>query len=324
MRLSATRNHRPPQMRKVARIMPKVIVGCIVFVIVALVILCLQATFKKTPYRQSMVIAGNPAHILSLNASRTALTIIDLPEDTVVSAVNGYGHYSVRSLMTLDALDNHHGALVINSLSDAIGMPISWYIDPGEMANGVGSVEMIRRIFSWGSVGKLLQSKLESSIPFVDWIGLVYALRFIPADAVTFLDVTPAIVPMESPDGSVVPTLDEFKLDFILENSLYDAGLRAENLTVAVYNTTQVPTVGSRASRQLARMGIQLVFVGNAEPAISGCNITGTKSAQKSKTAQFIRSYFSCTQASDDQHIGKGTGADLVVELGSDYAARYK
>ena len=98
----------------------------------------------------------------------------------------------------------------------------------------------------------MLIGKIDTSVPISTWISLVWMLRFIPADAVEIVDVGPAIVPMQLPDGGSAPTLDERKLDFVLQNRLVDTGLRSENLTVAMYNTTQIASVGLRASRQLS------------------------------------------------------------------------
>lgn len=323
-RTPAMRSHTSPQMRRAARVMPHMIIGAFVLCGVGLAVLWLRAILSTTPYRQTIVIAGSPTHVFSLNAARTKVILMDIPEDTVVTAVKGYGKYSVRSLITLDSLDKHHGELVAASLSDALGLPISWYVAPGSVADGDGSVEMVRRIFSWGSIGRILIRRTEVSVPVSAWISLVWSLRFLPADAVEILDVHSAIVSIESPDGESIPTLDESKLDFVLQNSLFDTGLRAENLSVALYNTTQIPSVGQRASRQLSRMGIQMVFVGNAETAKDFCVITGSDAALRTKTAQFIRAYFTCKPEAEPRTIGKETGADLVVELGTDYASQYK
>ncbi len=323
--IPAMRNRTPPQMRRASRFVPKVLIGAFSFAIVVLAVLWLRVAFAAAPYRQTIVIAGNPAHILSLNASKTGIILIDVPEETVISAVKGYGAYSVRSLTTLDGIDKHYGSLISGSISNAFGIPVSWYVAPSDISSGAGSVEMIRRVFSWGSILRRLSGKLETSIPMSTWVHFVWALRFIPADAVKVIDIRPAIVPLTSPDGGIVMTLDESKLDFLLQSELYDTGLRAENLTVAVYNTTDVASVGLRASRQLSRLGVQLVFVGNAEqhPRTS-CVLSGSDTALKSKTAKFIRSYFRCKESAERSQTGKETGADLVVELGSDYAGQYK
>ncbi len=319
------RNRTPPQMRRAGRLVPKLMIGAFSFVIVVLAVLWLRVVSQSAPYRQTIVIAGNPTHILSLNAAKTGIILIDVPEETVISAVKGYGAYSIRSLTTLDTIDKHRGSLVSGSISNAFGIPVSWYVAPGDLSSGAGSVEMIRRVFSWGSIVRRISGKLETTIPMPTWIHFVWALRFIPADAVKIIDIQPAIVPLPSPDGGLVMTLDESKLDFLLQNEVYDTGLRAENLTVAVYNTTDVASIGLRASRQLSRLGVQLVFVGNADQTpLTACVLSGTDTAMKSKTAKFIRSYFRCTEAKERSQTGKETGADLVVELGSDYAAQYK
>ncbi len=323
-RVPAMKSRTQPQIRRTARVMPHAVIGVFVLIVAVLAVLWLRRMSQAAPYRQTIIIAGNPAHILSINAAKTNVTLIDIPEDTVISAVKGYGNYSVRSLIALDGIDKHHGALVSTSLSDALGIPISGYVPPSDITDGSGSVEMVRRMFSWGSIAAVLSRKLSTSIPVSTWVSLVWVLRFIPADAVEILDVRPAIISQASPDGSFVPTLDESRLDFVFQNRLFDIGLRAENLTVALYNTTQIPTVGQRASRQLSRIGIQLVFVGNSDTERAACAITGSDKAVRSKTAQFINAFFKCNTAVERGNIGTETGADLVVELGTDYALQYK
>lgn len=320
----AMRSRTPPQMRRASRLVPHLAVGTFVFILVAFSLIWLTFVLRAVPFRQTIVIAGNPTHILSVNAAKTQVTLIDIPEDTVISAVKGYGNYSIRSLIALDGIDKHHGSLVTLSLADALGIPMSGYVAPSDESAGVGSVDMIRRLFSWGSVVRIMRQKEATSLSLSEWARYVWLLRFIPADAVKLFDVRPAIISSLSPDGSTVSSLDESKLDFVLQNTLFDTGLRSENLTVAVYNTTQIPTVGQRAGRQLSRMGIQLVFVGNADTALSFCVITGSDRAIRSKTAKFIASYFMCKTMVERGNIGKETGADLVVELGTEYASRYK
>lgn len=309
--------------RRASRLLPRIIGGGVALVIILLFGVLSRAIFRPSSFRQTVVIAGNPAHILSLNASRTQIILMDIPEDTVIAAVKGYGKYSVRSLIALDAIDTHHGELITKSISDAFGIPVVWHVVAGEAADEAGSVGLIRRIFSWGSIPKLLNHTIETSVPFTTWVHLVWVTRFLPADAVQVVDMRPAIVTSASADGSEVSTLDESKLDFVLQNTLYDAGLRAENLTVAVYNTTNIPGVGERASRQISRLGIQLVFVGNAEKEVAQCSVSGENQALDSKTAAFIRSYFHCV-SSPMGEVGGGTGADLIVQLGTQYASQYK
>jgi hypothetical protein len=318
------RSHSAAHTRRAHRAIPAFVgIGFIAVCIICSVIF-LRLFVQPFPYRQSLVIAGNPTHIISINAAKNNIIVVDVPEDTVISATHGYGNYPIRSLITLDDIDNHHGALVTGSMSDAFGIPIKWYVNPGELGNGDGTVSLIRSIFSFGNLFRVLQGSMDTSMPLATWINLVWALRFIPADGVESINIRQAIIHVDTPDGSSVSTLDENKLDYMLENSLFDSGLRAEGITAAIYNTTQVPTVGLRASRQVSRMGVQLVFVGNAEPTVSECQINGLREALQSKTADYLADYFGCKKVEGESDIGRGTGADLVVLLGEKYASQYK
>lgn len=318
------RSHTAVNTRRAHRAIPTVVGIGLAVTLVILGFIFFRLLVAPFPYRQSLVIAGNPTHILSINAAKNGITLIDVPEDTVISATHGYGDYPIRSLITLDDIDNHHGKLITSSISDAFGIPITWYVQPGELGNGDGNVGLIRSIFSFTNLIRVLQGSIDTSMPFTTWVNLVWALRFIPADGVETIDVRQAIIHVETPDGSSVATLDESKLDYMLQNALFDNGMRAEGITAAIYNTTQVPTVGLRASRQVSRMGVQLVFVGNAEPLVPECQINGSRDALRSKTADYLSDYFDCKKVEGEGDIGRGTGADLVVLLGEKYAAQYK
>lgn len=162
-------------------------------------------------------------------------------------------------------------------------------------------------------------------MPPFTWAALVWAIQSLPSDAFTYVGSRDTVSEITSPDGSRQKLLDENKIDYVLNQSFFDSGLRSEGLTVALYNTTTIPTVGLRTSRLLTRLGMQLVFVGNSDGNRKACRIIGSKTAMQSKTAAFIRDYFLCEPGDlRSSDVGSGTGADLVVELGTDVASKYR
>ena len=54
---------------------------------------------------------------------------ITIPASAQVDAVGGYGRYSLGSLWKLGAIDNKNGTLVSDSLEEALGISIPWYVD---------------------------------------------------------------------------------------------------------------------------------------------------------------------------------------------------
>jgi len=116
--------------------------------------------------------------------------------------------------------------------------------------------------------------------------------------------------------------LDPSRLDYIINNAFLDTGLRGEQLSIAVYNTTSVPSVGERAARVMSHLGLQLVFVGNSTPERPTCVVTGSSRALSTKTAMFIRDYFQCTEG-PPLSTDAGAAADLVLYLGTQYAQQF-
>ncbi len=278
----------------------------------------LRTLFSSIPFRQTVVVVADPVHVVSFDAKNRKITTVDIPLDTVIPAALGYGKYTMRALISLDDIDHHDGALIVGSVSNALGLPISGHMKSDGSVDGPMTIDMLRKIFSYGSVPKVFMNR---SVSWSMWVRLVGSVGSMSADAWRPIQISQAIVDMASPDGSMVPTLDESRLDYIIDTSFFDTGIRSEGTSVAVYNTTDVPSVGLRASRQLSRVGMQLIYVGNSETEVKRCVVVGSDILQKTKTAQFIRAYYGCETKQDDE-MAKETGADLVVLLGTDFAAR--
>lgn len=277
---------------------------------------------RSQVYRQSFVIVGHPTHVVSWDADKRSVTIMDIPTDVVIKATSGYGRYAVGSLFTLDHLDHKNGGLFTQSMSDAFGIPIRWYIVPGRSADVTGSITMLRNIFSWSSIWPQLLHQTDGSMPLATWLSYVGATQSLSADAVHTVNVSNAFVRLDRPDGTTAQEVDENRLDYVMGTSFLDSGLRSESRSVAIYNTTDIPTAGQRAARVMGRLGLQLVFVGNAAPEKDECQILGTSTALASKTAYFIRDYFQCVNKAT-ANSDNAAAADIVVLLGRTYASQF-
>lgn len=304
--------------RLVSYILPLFLFAGIFFILFA----AFRLFLAPQPFRQTVVIVGNPVHVISFDAKTKRATVVDLPHDAVISAALGYGKYSVKALVSLDEIDHRNGSLITGSIGNALGLPVAGHmIVPG--ADGSMDRDMLQKIFSFPSIAAVAAKNIHGSISFTSWIRLVLLARGLSADGLQVVSIGQAIIDTTSPDGSIVRTLDESRVDYILDTAFFDSGIRAEGVPVAIYNTTAVPSVGQRASRQLGRVGMQLVFVGNAEREVERCLLSGSSDALQTKSAQFIVAYYGCETVKDSAE-GKETGADLVMLLGTDFANRYK
>jgi len=292
--------------------------------IVAVLILAITVFSRLTvpvPYTQSILITGEKTYIVSFSAAGNKVTMLAIPERTVIKGARGYGNYSIEALSSLDVIDKRNGTLLVESVADAFGIPVMGVVDAGSGTSGEAR-NVLTRIFSWSSLFPKGAATI-TSIPLGQRLRYVQIVQSLPPDGLSFVDASAAVVSETLPDGSTASVLDEAKLDFILGKSFIDTGLRGEGFTVALYNAANIPLVGSRTSRLLTRLGIQLVYVGNAPGPHKDCQMHGNEKSLRSDTARFIRDYFRCVDEKAGT-IGSETGADLIVELGEDYAERFK
>lgn len=297
-------------------------IGIAVLVVVGVVI-TIRAIMSPPVYRTSYIVSANPSHIISWSSDRKNVIMLDVPSDVVIDTTHGYGSYSVGSVYSLDHMDHRKGEVFVSSLTQAFGIPLFGFVAQNDaQANEESSIGLLRSIFSWPSIWSHMTGQAEGSIPFGTWISLVMSAQTIPADGVKVLRVKDAYVPTERPDGSQVPEVDPSRLDYLIGNAFLDSSLRSEGMSVAVYNTTNVGSIGQRAARLLSRLGLQLVFVGNRSPQLSGCQIQGTARSLSSRTARFIRDYFHCVNAPSKSQETNAI-ADLVVSLGTEYADQF-
>ncbi|HLD25104.1 MAG TPA: hypothetical protein VJB96_04280 [Patescibacteria group bacterium] len=302
--------------RRTRRFFARYVVVMVLGAFAVVVSVSIRRLLTPLPYRQTVVVTGEPVYVLSIDAKRHRVTGLSLSSDTVIRGAHGVGKYSLGSLVSLDAIDKRDGRLVTSSVSLSLGIPVTdVIIDTGVGDRGEMTVTSLRRIFS--------VRRKPKTTGWIAWLRLVRVMWALPVDALRVIDVSSAITTQVIPDGSMVPKVDESRIDSLLDNEFFDTDIRQESVSIAVYNTTQVPQVAQEVARQLARMGAKLVFVGNKEPGISRCRLLGDRSLLTSHAATFIRGTYGCS-AYVDADRGKEIGADIIVELGEEEASRYK
>ncbi len=279
-----------------------------------------RVSARQIPYRQTIVIAGNPFRIVSFSGGLDHATILTVPPDTTVPAVMGYGQYRLEAIEELDRIDQRGGTLIMQSTANAFGVPVLWYAASETTEDE--PLEALRSVFSWGSVPARIMGRIRTTVPLVRWISMVSAVQSMSADAVETSDASRALTETELPDGSRIRKLDENRFDYATNQAFIDTEIRTEGMSVAVYNTTGVPGVGERAARIMSRIGLQPVYVGNSPEKAKRCRVRATAANLKSNSAIFLREYFRCDGVTRDTGEAD-TVADLIIELGTDYSGLY-
>jgi anionic cell wall polymer biosynthesis LytR-Cps2A-Psr (LCP) family protein len=301
------------------------ITGILLAIAILAIVVWIFFPRPQNPYsRQTYILVSDPVIVASWSDVDRTLTLISFPTDMLAEGTHGYGTYSLSAFWRLGEIDKKDGTVLAESLSEALGIPVTGYIGPktGVFAYGTNAFAAAKSIFSLKNVIGLLEGRYRTNIPFWMFITLGWRLNFSRPDRVNTYDFTnnPTAVGETSvlPDGSTVQILDPQRLDAQLSTVFEDESVRRESVTVAVYNTTSMPSLGNRGARLLTNLGVSVVTVGNDTPEVNACTVTGNDAALKSKSAQVIITVLGCKP-----QVGETMRADLIIRIGASYAKRF-
>ena len=303
---AASRNYQKGQERLVMR---KIFVG---FVFLVLLVWIFFPRTKHPYGRETYVVVSDPMIVLSWSPAEKELTRIFIPSDIAADGTHGYGTYTLAAFWRLGEIDKKDGTVLSETFSEALGIPIDGYIGAKN-----GTV-LSPFIFSL----KNILGAYRTNIPLLTFIQLAWQLDVERPNHVNTYDFSnnpPAISQLtQLPDGSAQQILDPQRVDAQLAHVFEDDAARKEPVTAAVYNTTDMPSLGNRVGRLFTNLGVSVVTVGNDTPEIKTCTLTGSLQALKSKSAAIIMSVLGCTST-----IGKTSRANLILRVGSSYAKRF-
>ncbi len=294
-------------------------------VFLVLVMVGLVAFFVFRPARVvsrvNVLVGTSPVSVWSWDKKGGSFTVLFLPATVAADSVS-YGRYSLEALWKLGFIDKRGGMALSRSLSDALALPIPWFLGEGDTLRPTQDIEAYgRRMFSPGGVVPFVFRQRRTNMPFGTWLSFSWALARARPGSFHIVDLTAqAPVAQETlPDGTVREFLDTQRIDLVLKGRFEDEAMTSEAITVGVYNTTTTPALGTYAARMLMQAGILVVAVGNSEPEMEECVIEASDATLKSHTAGVIAELFSCRKTVSTTQ----ERADLVVRLGRGFATRF-
>lgn len=277
----------------------------------------------KNPYgRETYILVSDPMIVASWNGADRTLTLLTLPSEIAAEGTHGYGTYSLAAFWRLGEIDKKDGTVLAESVSEALGIPVTGYVGPktGAFVYDRDALTTVKKIFSFPNS---IPGRFRTNIPFRKYIAWSWLLNFSRPDRVNTYDFTknPDAIGEDSvlADGSIVRILDSQRIDAALNTLFEDEAVRRESVTVAVYNTTDMPSLGSRVGRLLTNLGVSVVTVGNDSPQTDVCVLQGSEDALKSKSARVIVSILGCTEVA-----GEVSRADLLLHVGANTAKRFR
>lgn len=271
--------------------------------------------------RISLVFSCNPLTIFSYQQIKaddysyeSTLSVVSIPEKTLIKTIHGYGDYRIESLPKLEVLEKRN--LISESLENTLSIPIEGFVNLGDCSLS-GETEA-KNIFLKG----LLQSFFSNgrtNLSKWDLIRLFWSSRNLKVEQIKRLDLeTAGITSLQTlPDGSQLLKISPEKMEAQAAEFFRDEVGRRESLAIEVLNATDYPGLGERAVRILSNLGLEVVRVGNESHQYKECLLLGSRLTAKTYTVRRLREIFNCTFKEEELQR-----ADLSLILGQDYFAK--
>jgi len=277
---------------------------------------------NKAVGRTNIVITADSTYLFSFpNSANDSLVILSIPGDAYVTVPFGYGEYQLQKLGSLAQLEQKQ-ELVGQTVADLLGVYVNGYVDLGSLK--LTGDEILASSKNLRFLLTLLRGDVMTDLNQIDRIQLLrLVLTGNPLTTTVYdLEAAPLVFAnRELPDGMQVKQISENALDNFLANKFELAGMRQDNLSIRVANTTDTPLVGQKFARYLSHFGGKVVTVDNSSRAVAGCRVEYLASAGRSILLKYLKNYFNCELSLS---VEDGEGIEVTVYLGSDFVGRWK
>ncbi|GEM_PF-1471249 len=278
---------------------------------------------KPISGRESLLLITDTIYIVSKSNLDNRWIILSIPGDTTIQAVKGYGMYTLDALWKLGLIEKTGGKVLLESLEDALGIPLSWYIHDTSQKSSqfISPIQHVKSVLSFMHIVSQLLRQSDKNIPIRNLLAFSWSFSIGTNDKITVIDFAKSNVTGEEnlPDGSKISILRQDELDVLFGTEYEDPRIRTERISIALYNGTNYPLLGNHAARMINRIGGYVVSIGNWQSMESECIISGSKKALDTYTARLLSAMFFCRQ---DMSISNEK-ADIQIILGAAYEKRF-
>lgn len=278
----------------------------------------------------NIVFRGPSLWVLNYDPKKKKTVLLKIPKDTLIGVPKGYGNWLVGSIYDLGQEENPPigGELLKGSLSNLLGLPIDGVIvtrrQDNEDLHGNKDLDELTHDFKTSPLSLLtFFSEFKSDLTPLEIIKLYQAISTTREDKIVNLDLenTDLTQSLLLPDSTRVLGFDTVNIDLFVRENMADETFLQEAKTIAIYNGTDHPGLGSRVSRIVTNLGADVVIVTNAEKNSRKTKVLGEKTSSTFvKLAQiFATDCLKNDCQSKDPKI-KSSRADLSILIGEDYS----
>ncbi len=270
----------------------------------------------------NIVFKSQNVWVLNYDPNKKQAILLKIPDDTLIEVSKGYGLWLVGSIYDLGQEENPKigGELLKDSLSNLLGLPIDGVIVGGEESDDLEKIVFGFKISPLKLISFFSQYKTDLSP--LEVLKLYQAISKTREDKIVNLDLenTELTQSLLLPDSTRVLGFDSVNIDLFVRENMFDEVLSTESKTIAIYNGTDHPGLGSKVSRIITNLGADAVILTNAEKKLQKTVILGDKESESFKKIALTFAPYCLKEdcASDDLKV-ISSRADISIVLGEDY-----
>lgn len=270
-------------------------------------------------FNLTIVIQSDKISLLSFNPDDAKVSLITIPDEVYLDVSSGFGLWMLGSIYDLgeSSKKGMGSKLMKTSLSFLFGVPIDGYIRFENKKDIKDLIELVRQTpFS----GLGLISEVSSDLTPLELLRLKFGLMKVRFDKINYLDLANLAV-FDSDqllDGTHIKVSDPIKLDSVLTNFV-DPKIRAENLSIAVFNSTDYPQLAQKAKRIITNLGGNVIIISNSTKRLEKTYVLGEKGDSLKRLSQIFSTCQSekCVNINPDEPASR---AQINIFLGEDFA----
>lgn len=269
-------------------------------------------------FNLNVLLGAKDLALLSYNPADRKITIIGIPNETLLEVPGGFGKWQAGSIYDLgESEERGRGSKLLRvSIADFFGLPIDGFLQfegPDLEKNSRDLVEDLRQNYFSG-LGLLLN--LKTDLTLLELIRFKVGLTTIRFDKVKVLDLLSlGILDRDFlADGTPIFSYDPVKIDSI-SSKLSDPKIVSEHKTIAVFNSTDHPQIAQKGARIITNLGGNVIITANFEVKTKVNKVFG----EESKTLRRLSQIFDSGGKKDEKAGSPSSRAQINVLLGEDF-----
>lgn len=239
---------------------------------------------------------GQPVLVASFNPEGKSVSILIIPNGTLIETIEGHGEYRVESLYRLGELENKGWELLSGSIQEYLGIPIDAY---ASISNLAPPAPRESKDFILASL-RFLIGNGETNLTRWDLTRLWWGIKGVREDKINIINLeeTGASVEVILPDGTKASKVDPQRLEQIASQFFVDEKIKKEDLTIVVLNATDQPGLANKGARLIRNIGGRVVGIGDTEN--EKCEIRSGKKHKNTYTVRKLSRIFNCRWEGED------------------------